>query len=297
MFDDEEEGSRSVTQAADNTSNPSEKSTRSKRLTSPTSAHLECGLLAQSVTVLAANLEGFEAAVLEQAREAVVRGVGETVRFVHEAAAAHKGVVQLYHGDHFVVTYNAVTPCAAHARRGVSTAQQLATGAQAIGLKLGLRAGVATGKCLVGNLGSAEAKAFNTIGAAFTQAGLLERLARQYGTGCRVLATRRTLTDVATHFRYRYVDIVPLPQVATLVGAVLGPNVLSEGEADRSGEWLYVIGSAAASTDDAINDAFCSLADGREAAFAAIMQDRLRDVDVNGVKDGIVCRLLTHVPA
>ncbi|WP_287278866.1 adenylate/guanylate cyclase domain-containing protein, partial [Ralstonia sp.] len=131
-----------------------------------------CGVAAQYVTVVAANLSGFEEAASSASRDAVVQGVADTVRLVHEAAAAQKGVVQSFHGDHFVVTFNAVTACAAHARRGAVTALQLVAQAPSVGLRLPFRAGVATGKCLVGNLGSSEAKTFNTIGPAYVHAGL-----------------------------------------------------------------------------------------------------------------------------
>ncbi|WP_287278812.1 adenylate/guanylate cyclase domain-containing protein [Ralstonia sp.] len=278
--------------------------------------NVACGLASQSVSVVVANLNRFEATANDTSRDAVVAAVGDTVKMVHDVVAAQKGVVQSFHGDHFVVSFNAVTACAAHARRAAVKALQLSREARGVGLRLGLRAGVGTGRCLVGNLGSAEAKGFSTIGSAFAHANVMERLTRVYGEGCQVLAAKRTCVDIATHVRYRYVDVVQLPRLkgATLIGALLGEANGHDDAAKNGGggagvaaesEWLYIVENTTGS-DGAINAAFTALFEGKVDEANALLGKGLKDVaDVQSgnihsrvleVRDEMVSKGLTTVP-
>ena len=293
----------------------SRKSGESSNRAAVAGLNVACGLASQSVSVVVANLNRFEATANDASRDAVVAAVGDTVKMVHDVVAAQKGVVQSFHGDHFVVSFNAVTACAAHARRAAVTALQLSREARGVGLRLGLRAGVGTGRCLVGNLGSAEAKGFSTIGSAFAHANVMERLTRVYGEGCQVLAAKRTCVDIATHVRYRYVDVVQLPRLkgATLIGALLGEANGHDDAAKNGGgagvaaesEWLYIVENTTGS-DGVINAAFTALLEGKVDEANALLGKGLKDVaDVQSgnihsrvleVRDEMVSKGLTTVP-
>ena len=70
--------------------------------------------------------------------------------------------------------------------------------------------GVATGRCLVGNLGSATARRFTCVGLAVTHAAALERLCRRYpNTPC--LLTGAAAAECETAIGTLCMDSVPLP--------------------------------------------------------------------------------------
>jgi len=230
------------------------------------SLNTKTGVNAQVVSVLAMNLTNFTPTVNERSRDDVIRCVGDLVSAVATEVRANNGVLHSFHGDHFVVTYNAVRACGAHARLAALTGMKLTKLAPSIGLGLTLRAGVATGKCLVGNLGSNDMKGFNTIGPAFMQASVLERMTRLYGAGCRILASRRSCLDVATSLTFRFVDIVKLPGMSRpqLIAAVVGEvkSGPSGAHAGADGEWLYLVNSEQGG-DARHNEAFTRLYEGK----------------------------------
>jgi hypothetical protein len=210
----------------------------------------------------------------------VAEVIGELVGSVEAAVSSHGGVLGVFHGDHFTATFNAARPCAGHARKACSAAAAITGigshggGGAAGGLQM--KAGITSGACMVGNVGSDAAKVFATVGPAFAQAVALERMTRLYGAGCHVLSTARVCADVSTHFRFRFVDIVGLPgRRAVLVAAVLGPVQATAAAASADGggvgaaagpateegdEWLYLVGNrAAADPHAAHNEAFAAL--------------------------------------
>uniref|UniRef100_A0A7S1R637 Guanylate cyclase domain-containing protein n=1 Tax=Neobodo designis TaxID=312471 RepID=A0A7S1R637_NEODS len=96
-----------------------------------------------------------------------------------------------------------------HPRRAAAAAVDLAARLPALGLRVPVRIGVASGRALVGNVGGHEVKSFSAIGAVFSHALLLERLTRRYGAS--VLATRVVCQSIPATLRCRYVDLVQLP--------------------------------------------------------------------------------------
>eukprot|EP00672_Neobodo_designis_P007546 CAMPEP_0174878888 /NCGR_PEP_ID=MMETSP1114-20130205/82979_1 /TAXON_ID=312471 /ORGANISM="Neobodo designis, Strain CCAP 1951/1" /LENGTH=793 /DNA_ID=CAMNT_0016114277 /DNA_START=258 /DNA_END=2635 /DNA_ORIENTATION=+ len=151
-------------------------------------------LKAQSATVVVANLSGFVRRANTVARDVFIEKLSHVVDLVVGRIRALDGVLALFHGDHFVATFNAARPCASHARRGCTLATQLAADVPATSLGLAVRCGIATGRCLVGNIGAEAAKASAAIGGAYTRASLLERMCRLYDVP--VLATQHTVHDV-----------------------------------------------------------------------------------------------------
>jgi class 3 adenylate cyclase len=214
-------------------------------------AALDCSVRTQPVSVLVANCNGFYEKAMGMSRDEVVASMASMVDRVMGEVKTKGGVLAFFHGDHFAATFNAVKPSPAHARNAAAVALALTAptaGPRTSQGQLTLRAGVSTGKCLVGNVGSAEAKNFSVMGPAFTQALVLERLTRLYTTGegaaVAALASRRTCEDIATNYLYEYVDLVQLPgsAQATLVGRLVGPK--ANGAANQHDtEWLYVVGA------------------------------------------------------
>jgi class 3 adenylate cyclase len=190
---------------------------------------LECYLNRGPITVLAANLSGFHNAVFrgQSTAKAIAAASSSLVDAIARPILEQKGVLLSFHGDHFSATFNAARKCPDHAAAGALVAIALISSAPDVsqfGLKVCV--GVATGTCLVGNVGSVANKAFCAAGPAHKQASLLERLTRLYGAGCQALvspATARGAVDVADH---TFLDVVLMPHkdgVAPMPIAVLKP--------------------------------------------------------------------------
>uniref|UniRef100_A0A7S1PVD6 Guanylate cyclase domain-containing protein n=1 Tax=Neobodo designis TaxID=312471 RepID=A0A7S1PVD6_NEODS len=249
-----------------------------------------------NVTIVAANLCGFNQLLAAAPKDLAVSHITEMVEFVCSTVAKNGGVIASYHGDHFVATFNAVKSCGNHAAAGARTGVELRDGADAVGFGTALRVGIATGRCQVGNLGNKDVKAFSTVGPAYQHASVLERMGRLYGEADErsVLATRRTCADIATMFRFRFVDVVALPgrdrgagatitPIATLLGL---PNRGSNFAHDENGdddEWLYVVGDEDSSDPNARwNEAF-SLLMADEVSAAQTMVQPYRDATLGSV--------------
>jgi class 3 adenylate cyclase len=241
---------------------------------------LDCSVRPQIVSVLVANVECFERYSQSKTRDEMVVIMASLVDRVVSEVRTRGGVLAFFHGDHFAATFNAVKPCGIHARQAAFAATHLT---RPLAGELPLRAGVSTGKCLVGNVGSAEAKNFSVMGPAFTQALVLERLTRLYTTGegaaVAALASRRTCEDIATNYLYEYVDLVQLPgsAQATLVGRLVGPK--ANGAANQHDtEWLYVVGEGKANDPyAAANAAMVEVASGKLEGVAMYL-DSTRSV-------------------
>uniref|UniRef100_A0A7S1PPU8 Guanylate cyclase domain-containing protein n=1 Tax=Neobodo designis TaxID=312471 RepID=A0A7S1PPU8_NEODS len=220
------------------------------------------GLLPRAATVVIANTSGFSNTTHGLSASRISDIIGELVTFVEETVSGNHGVLGNFHGDHFAATFNAARPCAAHTRKACTVAAAL-TASPVAGLQI--KVGLASGPCIVGNVGSSAAKVFATVGSAFQHAVVLERLTRLYGPDCHTLTTQRVCADVSTQFRYRFVDICALPGRKTaLLAALLGPVKVANADPnaanDEGDEWLYLVGDRAANDQNAAhNEAFAAL--------------------------------------
>lgn len=216
-------------------------------------------------TIMVCNLAGFHAAATRMAPDVFAIGINQTVT-AYCTAVTDRGGVFSFHGDRFFASFNAAIPCAAHARRAVEAAVELQDVVPSIGLKLPMYCSVATGTFMVGSVGSDSVKTLSVIGHAVSQATKLEPVGREFN--CFVLATQRTVLDVALHFDYRYVDMVPLqsregvPRM-TLVAELRKRAAADLARSSNEAEWLYVV------TDGAGG------ATGRNKVFEALVQDQL----------------------
>jgi class 3 adenylate cyclase len=159
-----------------------------------------------------------------------------------------KGVVDSFQGDHVVVTFNAVLNVASHQTKAAHFALALSeTFAAGLGSPAGkvadsstttnpLTIGVASGECLVGNMGIEGFKRFNIVGVAFTQAMVLERLCKQFKCGVLTHSLAAATMGVDT-----YLDAVGAFEMTTPGGAT-APTVLYSLRAVKvmaNEEWMY----------------------------------------------------------
>jgi class 3 adenylate cyclase len=198
----------------------------------------------QRMTVVCVNLVGFNAAAAAAGPMMVVSAMDAAVERVLRHVADCRGVLDSFHGDRFLATFNAAAPCTAHSRRAAACALRCAAELPTLGLRLAATAGVASGEALVGNVGAKAMKHFCAIGPAVSQAAVLERLAKAYpDAATRVVVSARVAADTAAQIRVRPLDVVALP------GRARGQTVFeATGEVDADGagqndEWLYIVGA------------------------------------------------------
>jgi class 3 adenylate cyclase len=272
--------------------------------TRPARTPLDLAISGQTVTVCVFNCDGFHSVAEHRARSNVVADLGALVDLVGRIVRDNGGVVATYHGDHFVTTFNAARKNVNHARCAIAAALDIIEIAPTVGAKLGIRAGVATGRCLVGNVGGANVKSYSVLGSAFVHATLMERLTRRYAV--RLLCTRRTCDESASMFRIRFLDMLVLPSCdthVTLIGTVMGRVGQREQTASpplpasAPDQWLFVDEHAATVQDTAFelhNHAFRALCAGRTSEamqFRKRLQHALEIEDLSHSHNGLTLPL------
>ena len=174
------------------------------------SRYLRRGVERRRVTVLVARALGVADAMLSFDDPSVVTSAaGDLVRLVSAGARACGGMLHHSDGDTFTVTFNAARPCERHATNACKYAIWLHEALQRVAVPA--RIGVGTGPCLVGNLGSAAAKAFSVVGLAAEHARALEPMTAMYGAGCFALVSQGTLEAAGRSVALGTVDLLALP--------------------------------------------------------------------------------------
>jgi class 3 adenylate cyclase len=147
------------------------------------------------VTVLFTDIRGFTS-ICEAVSPDVLAGlVRMYFTTMTKAVASHGGVVDKFIGDAVMALWGAPIPvtdmellctmCALWMQRKC-TMPPLASTFSVEGHALAIRAGVAVGNVLAGNMGSAERMNYTVIGDSVNLAARLESLNRQFGTGIMV---------------------------------------------------------------------------------------------------------------
>ncbi|MGE0255642.1 MAG: CHASE2 domain-containing protein [Alphaproteobacteria bacterium] len=161
------------------------------------------------------------------------------------AVEARGGFVAQFVGDAAVAVFGAPQPDANHARSAVLAAldsvERLARAAPAIDLPAGftlrVRVGIATGPCLVGNIGSAGRLSYSIVGDTINLASRLEGANKVYATT--ILAERHTVEAASRDLAFREIDTVRVAGRNT-------PEPLYEPIADATGRPHHDTGHLAA---------------------------------------------------
>jgi class 3 adenylate cyclase len=229
------------------------------------------------------NAVGFHGATLLQDASRLAALTELLTQTVCDAASEERGVVDSFHGDRFLLSFNAASSCATHALRGARCAlrigQRLDAAAPVLRRAgwpaLRITAGAASGPARCGTLGCQSSKRFTMAGAPVPQAAALEQLCRRHpreqhwrmpafvsgrgdATPYRVLVSQSMLDDIQTQLTVECVDIVRLP-VATLAalmlsaaggssgapptGVVVASQLLGERSLKADDEWMYALAS------------------------------------------------------
>ncbi len=190
----------------------------------------------EPVTVFFSDIAGFSRVSEQFTPAAMVNLINEYLSLVSEPIAQRHGVIDKYIGDAVVAFWappfvtpeeGAVQSChaALEQQYKIETLRNMLP--QILGIRKGLpeinvRMGIATGKCVAGNIGGAHSKSFTVIGPATEWAETLETLNKIYQTNILVFET--TVELAKGKMEFRRVDRVEIGTGTELnVYELLGP--------------------------------------------------------------------------
>eukprot|EP00658_Telonema_sp_P-2_P009975 TRINITY_DN13727_c0_g1_i1.p2 TRINITY_DN13727_c0_g1~~TRINITY_DN13727_c0_g1_i1.p2 ORF type:complete len:181 (-),score=32.33 TRINITY_DN13727_c0_g1_i1:73-615(-) len=132
---------------------------------------------------------------------------------VVQAAQHERGVMDSFHGDHFLLTFNASRPVASSLAAAIRTANAVVDEVRCdprLRKCVGVAAGAAIGKALVGILGIDGHRRLSVIGSVYRQAIALQAVSSQF--------IQKTTTIQSRHDR----------NITTMTGCVIEESALRE---------------------------------------------------------------------
>ena len=140
----------------------------------------------REVTVVFTDIEGFSTLSEKLDPVQLSQILNDFFQTLSEIATRCGGVITQYQGDMILITFNAVTANAHHARNAVATAQaiQEVLKSRKFGnnFRLKARCGVNSGKVAIGAMGAQDRLVFTVLGDEVNVASRLEALNKQYDT-------------------------------------------------------------------------------------------------------------------
>lgn len=145
----------------------------------------------REITALFVDLAGFTAFTETHAPSEVVQELNDFYSVVVKVVMDAGGFVNKFEGDAALCIFGAPGPLADHAACALRAAAALPGEVAALPSAPGVGIGVATGRAVAGNIGTAERFEYTVIGDAVNVAARLTELAKD--RDCRVLATEETV--------------------------------------------------------------------------------------------------------
>ena len=220
--------------------------------------NVAASLVKKGVAVLFVNVRGFQASIDSKNLTEGLTLCSKISGLVLKEVREQKGVVAQFHGDHFLATFNAVSPAASPAKRAAIAAVKMSDVMKTMQLRGSF--GVSFGTATCGNIGCSDLKAYSVVGAAVVQAAAMERLAKLFSNRTdgeiAVLAIDKCSQDCECELFLQAVDYVAMPQ-PMLVMAVMSLKSAKEDE------WMYRLQEAESKDPYAhINNGFRALVNG-----------------------------------
>eukprot|EP00760_Papus_ankaliazontas_P000039 PhM_4_TR10012/c1_g1_i6/m.34914 len=238
-----------------------------------------------------------------------------------------KGVIEAFHGDHVIVSFNAATNASQSTKRAAIAAYNAcvdcttAAPAPSTTPTPRVSVGIATGMALCATMGTDAVKRFHVIGKVFAQSQSVERRAASIisqrleecqvasfansvsGGGAAikrnesemvvmpflVLCTELGLNEIRHEMWYQAVDLVKLDGLdGTMLLSIEGPKSM---EAD---EWMYQLqeGEQSRNVFAAVNDAFASMRSGAAAAETRAFVEEAKTMLVKAPPPGMKASML-----
>eukprot|EP00759_Apiculatamorpha_spiralis_P043343 PhF_6_TR40786/c0_g1_i1/m.61587 len=197
----------------------------------------------KNVAVLFLNVRGFH----ENADELLPK-YPTIVKQVETSAAKHKGIMDYFHGDHFMLTFNGMSPCGAPLKAAASafgdisgslkkesklTSMSSITSASLLHVRFtgGLCAGVSS----VGQMGSDTAKRFCTLSPVVSTAAFLQSQCTSF-TNSECLTPAQGREEIQPAVYYYYSGKVLVPGHKSPITVLTIARSLPKGDTD---EWMY----------------------------------------------------------
>ena len=204
--EDDEEGSATsdgANKPADSQSRKSRKSGKSDTASmrggvGARGLNVTASLVKKGIAVLFANVRGFQASVdcknVTEGLTLCSKISGLVLKEVRE----QKGVVAQFHGDHFLATFNAVSPAASPAKRAAIAAVKMSDVMKTMQLRGSF--GVSFGTATCGNIGCSDLKAYSVVGgrrrASCRDGAPCEAVQQSNGGGDRCAGNRQVLAGL-----------------------------------------------------------------------------------------------------
>jgi adenylate cyclase len=205
----------------------------------------ELGGEARDLTVLFSDIRGFSGMAERLPPEQLVALLNSYFDAMAAVVLDHRGLLDKYIGDAVLAVYGAPLPSADHpydaCRTGLAMVARLEAVRQewsAKGLpRIGIGIGIATGRMVVGNVGSQQRFDYTVIGDGVNLASRLEGVNKTYGTS--ILTSESTWERVRDRVAMRELDIVQVKgkQAPTRIFEVLGLHPLPDDQARRAAEF------------------------------------------------------------
>jgi len=174
----------------------------------------------QVMTVMFTDLKGFTSISENLLPTTLVRLLNRYLDLLSAPVAAHSGVIDKYIGDSVMAFWGppfcdagnqAALACRAAMAQLEALGRLRAELPEILGMRRGLpelavRAGIATGDVVVGNIGSAVAQGYTVVGDTVNLGARLESLNKAYGTG--ILVCESTWERARSAIETREVDII-----------------------------------------------------------------------------------------
>lgn len=156
-------------------------------------AQFSTSMMHRRITVLCVNIRSFrhmfgEGSIIDD----VLQTLADYIAEVEQVAREHRGCIDQFHGDHVTVSFNAFSAVTQHTRRAVQCALSITHKLSNLvpedddhdgstpTRRVEVSCGISTGNAFVGNVGSLTMRRPAIIGTVFTQAIVLQRLAKLY---------------------------------------------------------------------------------------------------------------------
>eukprot|EP00744_Colponema_vietnamica_P009087 GILI01012939.1.p1 GENE.GILI01012939.1~~GILI01012939.1.p1 ORF type:complete len:751 (+),score=135.31 GILI01012939.1:299-2254(+) len=141
------------------------------------------GLSTKRVTILSVNARGFHTDINVFAPNTAIEPTMDLTDTISQICNRERGVIDSFHGDHFVLSFNAARHNAEGPQKAARCAMDIIAAHEGL---LEFSMGLSTGKACVGHLGTATLKRLSIIGEVYSRAMANERLCRHSFTSSTV---------------------------------------------------------------------------------------------------------------
>jgi class 3 adenylate cyclase/CHASE2 domain-containing sensor protein len=166
----------------------------------------------REMSILFLDIENFTTLSEKLPPNEVVEIINQYFDALTEVIMAHKGTVDKFEGDAIMALFGAPIHYKDHALQACLAAMAIRSKVQQVnkitGQNLNIRVGIATGNCIVGNMGSKQRFDYTAMGDTVNTASRLEGGNKFYGT--RVLVSELTMKASQDKLFFRRIDRVRL---------------------------------------------------------------------------------------